>query len=208
VKKRKREGDGSFAVEHGESARRITAEYRVWKSMMTRCHNEKAINYADYGGRGIAVCARWRSYESFLHDVGRRPSAMHELDRIDNDGNYEPGNVRWSTRSEQAQNKRTNRMVTWRGETFCLAEWARRIGISRLTLAKRLDAGWDVGRTLETPVQTAAESGATKLSISRAREIKAVLSLHAESYRSVANRFGVSPTLVGYIACGKCWRDA
>jgi hypothetical protein len=92
---------------HGEAAAQ-TPEYLVWKSMFTRCDNPRAHNFRYYGARGITICASWReSFSSFLRDVGRRPSPNHSIDRYpDNDGNYEPGNVRWATDAEQNANKR------------------------------------------------------------------------------------------------------
>ena len=95
------------ALTHGE-ARERTAEYECWKAMKARCHNSNLAAFKDYGGRGISVCPRWlESYENFLADVGRRPSPQHSIDRYpDNDGNYEPGNVRWSTPTEQNNNRR------------------------------------------------------------------------------------------------------
>jgi hypothetical protein len=93
---------------HGQSYSR---EYRIWQSMRNRCNNPNASHYARYGGRGIRVCARWEaSFDDFLADVGRMPSPTHTLDRIDNDGNYEPGNIRWATRKEQAQNRHQARV--------------------------------------------------------------------------------------------------
>lgn len=85
-----------------------TPEYVAWDNMKQRCLNQNRDQYEDYGGRGIEVCARWlHSFENFLADIGRRPSPKHTLDRYpDNDGNYEPGNVRWATRSEQSRNRR------------------------------------------------------------------------------------------------------
>ncbi|MFJ5151393.1 hypothetical protein ACIQCF_07355 [Streptomyces sp. NPDC088353] len=84
-----------------------SSEYRIWQGMKWRCLNPNYKPYPNYGGRGITVCDRWRdSFEAFLADVGPRPSPNHTLDRIDNDGNYEPGNVAWRTYKEQAQNKR------------------------------------------------------------------------------------------------------
>lgn len=91
---------------HGE-APCSTAEYRIWKGMFTRCYNPKTPNFRHYGGRGITICDRWREdYPAFLADMGRRPSAIHSIDRIDNDGDYEPGNCKWSTPSEQNSNQR------------------------------------------------------------------------------------------------------
>ena len=82
-----------------------TPEYRAWANMWQRCTNPKAAGYENYGGRGIRVCERWRLFENFLADVGPRPEGL-TLDRINNDGNYEPGNCRWATRSEQQFKRR------------------------------------------------------------------------------------------------------
>ena len=87
-------------------------EVSVWKDMRARCHRASHADFKYYGGRGISVCDRWReSFEAFYADMGSRPSNKHSIDRINNDGNYEPGNCRWATRSEQERNKRAKRLA-------------------------------------------------------------------------------------------------
>lgn len=99
----------AYHASHGESRRgEWTPEYRAWSNMITRCHNPNATRYQNWGGRGISVCPQWReSFQDFLAHVGRRPTAAHSIDRYpNNDGNYEPGNVRWATKSQQRFNQR------------------------------------------------------------------------------------------------------
>lgn len=99
-------------IKHGDSARgRLTTEYRTWSNMIDRCERVSNKQFRDWGGRGIKVCPRWReSFAAFLADMGRKPSPDHSIDRINNDGNYEPGNCRWATRLEQNRNKRPRRV--------------------------------------------------------------------------------------------------
>lgn len=133
---------------------RLTKERRAWANMKSRCYHKKHALYKNYGGRGIRVCNRWRrSFEDFLADVGPAPSASRTLGRVDNDGDYEPGNVRWETWREQGSNKRNNRFLTLDGRTETLSEWSRLTGISITTIRQRLDAyGWDLRRALTTPI--------------------------------------------------------
>lgn len=120
--------------------------------MIDRCHNGRSKDCARYGGRGIVVCQRWRaSFDAFLADMGRRPAAVLSIDRIDNDKGYEPGNCRWATDSEQARNRRSNLLLTHRGETLPLIVWAQRTGIGRATIAHRVKAGWPVDEALTRP---------------------------------------------------------
>lgn len=122
-----------------------TPEYKAWSNARNRCQNPKAQAYAGYGGRGIEMCSRWRdSFECFLEDMGRRPSDIHSLDRINNDGNYEPDNCRWATRVEQTRNRRSTTLLTVHGETKCISEWELQYGHSHHAIKHRLARGWSV----------------------------------------------------------------
>ena len=134
----------------GEKDRSST--YYSWEKMRERCRNQNHKDYHHYGGRGIKVCRRWDSFTAFLSDMGKRPPGT-SIDRIDNSGDYTPENCRWATRSEQMRNSRRNRMLTYRGETLCIAEWTERLGFKKSTLRRRLDIGWSVEKSIETPLQ-------------------------------------------------------
>lgn len=125
-----------------------TPEYMVWKSMMRRCGHEPS-----YVARGTSVCARWReSVHSFIADMGPRPSPDHSIDRIDNEGHYEPGNCRWATRAEQARNTSQTRLITFAGETMCATDWGHRIGVPGVVIRGRLRLGWPLERVFSQPV--------------------------------------------------------
>ena len=113
----------------------VAKEYSTWCRMKSRCFNHRFIQYDDYGGRGITVCAKWRhDYLQFLSDVGRAPSPNHSLERINNDGHYEPGNCRWATPSEQARNRRSSQRITVNGESVLLIDVANAHGVNYHTL--------------------------------------------------------------------------
>lgn len=120
---------------HGASRTRL---YWLWADMIARCTKENHHAWENYGGRGIHVCAAWRhDFAQFASDMGSRPPGA-QLDRIDNDKGYEPSNCRWSSRTEQANNKRNNRLITHDGRTMTLAQWSRETGIPYHTLKARL----------------------------------------------------------------------
>lgn len=123
---------------HGMTA---TSEYYTWGAMIARCSNPNCKDYSRYGGRGIVVCERWHEFASFYADMGPRPSPSHEIDRIDNDGNYEPGNCRWATKSQQMNNRTTSLYLTIDGETATANEWSKRSGVPYHTIYNRLSRG-------------------------------------------------------------------
>lgn len=141
---------------HGNSHRgRRTTEYRTWEAMIARCENPKNSRYPIYGGRGITVCDEWRcDFSRFLADLGPKPSPQHSLDRIDNSLGYYPGNCRWATRLEQANNHRDNRRIEYKGETLTLAQWAKRLNLPYHTLKNRTGRlGWSPDRAFNEPIQ-------------------------------------------------------
>lgn len=126
-------------------------EYGPWRAMLQRCYGRSHDQYKDYGGRGILVFSRWRcSFLAFRKDVGLRPSKWHTLERIDNERGYEPGNVRWATRKEQAGNRRNSVRLTVGDTTKILSDWATALGVSPSTIRNRLRRGWTVNRALTT----------------------------------------------------------
>ena len=140
---------GKKNTTHGASN---TPEYRVWHGMRERCANPKAKWFRNYGGRGIRVCDQWKtSFATFIADLGPRPSPRHTLERVDNDGNYEPSNCRWATRHEQMNNTRLTTRLTIDGVTRTVSEWACAVGISRKVLRNRIDMGWPVDSVLLSP---------------------------------------------------------
>ena len=125
------------AVKHGMCN---SPEYTAFINAQTRCNNPRIRHYARYGGRGIKFL--FQSFEEFYEHLGQRPSPAHSVDRIDNDGHYEPGNVRWATPSEQGNNTRSNRFITYNGITKTMSEWAALLGILMPTIHARLARGF------------------------------------------------------------------
>lgn len=135
--------------------------YKSWNNMNSRCYRKNDENYPNYGARGIIVCDRWRDdYDAFVEDMGIAPKGM-TLDRIDVDDNYTPGNCRWATVKEQANNTRRNLRVTHEGETLTLAQWAERLNISETRLRSRLRIGWSFERAI-APDTYAAPHGSDR----------------------------------------------
>jgi hypothetical protein len=132
-----------------------TPEHITWLNIRQRCLNPTHKKYKYYGGRGITVCDRWRhSFENFLSDMGPRPTPKHSAERINNNRGYEPGNVKWATKLEQANNTRSNHFLTIDGQTKTIAEWSRVVGISQLTIARRIHIGWSDEDAVKSPLHT------------------------------------------------------
>lgn len=136
-----------MATTHGKCGSRI---HNVWRGIKSRCENPNSPCFHRYGGRGISLCAAWQSFDQFYADMGDVPDGM-SIERIDNEGNYEPGNCRWATVREQSRNRRSNVVLTHAGRTMCVKDWANTLGIPRTTLKNRLREGWSVERALTTP---------------------------------------------------------
>lgn len=135
----KRRSLGGKNKTHGLTKTRI---YSIWSGMKARCLNRRDDAYKYYGGRGIAICERWLSFENFLLDMGKEHTIGLTLERIDNNGNYEPSNVKWATLVEQANNKRNNRIIIVDGVTKTLSEYSKFSGIKVTTIHNRIKSGW------------------------------------------------------------------
>lgn len=180
----------------GPHVRDYPAFYR-WLTMRRRCYDKKFIGYKGYGGRGIEVCDRWRnSFWNFFEDMGNPPSPLHSLDRINNDGDYEPSNCRWATKMEQAANTRTNRFLTAFGKTKILEEWSREFGITSGAIIHRIKNGMSIERALTTPKQT-------RLTPDQVVEIRKRRTKQNE--RTLAAEFGVCKHQIHEIAVRRAW---
>lgn len=128
-----------------------TKEYRAWLSMLHRCSPEYLKDFPRYSGRGIKVCEDWKCFENFLRDMGVCPSDKESIDRYpDNNGDYEPGNCRWATTTQQARNRESSVILDHNGAKRCVVEWSEITGIPTTTIRARLKLGWSVSRALTT----------------------------------------------------------
>lgn len=148
------------SITHGHSRNgKRSPMLNTWTLMLNRCLDSKNERYLDYGGRGIKVCDRWLKFEHFLEDMGEKPDPSLQLERIDNDGNYEPGNCEWATRAAQCRNRRSNHRVPFNGKLETVTDVADMIGMNRFTLFNRiLTRKWSVERAIQTPVRQQAKS--------------------------------------------------
>lgn len=156
----KRERMRTLRLSHNRSR---SPEYSVWHMMKDRCYNTRAKAYPYYGGRGIAVCDRWReSFSAFFADMGPRPSLNHSIDRLNNDIGYEPLNCEWRTSHVQSRNRRSTRMLTAFGQTQCLSDWAVEYGMKVITLHRRLQNGIPLEDALTIPLNHNAQLRSVK----------------------------------------------
>lgn len=140
-------------LRHGHCRRKEPRSriYRIWASMIRRCHTKSASGYYKYGAKGIEVCLEWRnSFEKFLLDMGE-PEDGYSIDRIDNKKGYFKENCRWATIFEQAANKERNFKISLNGKTHCLAEWCRIYDRNYSLVLSRIHRGWDAEKALTTP---------------------------------------------------------
>lgn len=161
---------------HGYATTRI---HNIWKAMMYRCHNENYKYYKTYGGRGIKVCKRWHTFINFLEDTKEIYKDELQLDRIDNGKGYEPTNVQFVTRVQNCSNKRNNRFIEYNGEKHTCSEWARKLGLTRSGLYRRLKNGWSIEDIVKT--KTLAGTG-------KPRSRKPLSSIQSRLKRSMIRR--------------------
>ncbi len=148
---KKQDGKHNSNYRHGMV---YSKEYEAWSSMVKRCTNPKSERYPRYGGRGITVCEKWRSFIGFFEDMGKMPTPRHQIDRRDNDGNYNKENCKWSTPEEQRLNRSDSRLLTFNGQTHPAFIWAKIVGIPSNVIRPRIDkSGWSVEKALTTPIQ-------------------------------------------------------
>lgn len=136
----------------GANRKRRPPEYKTWDSIKQRCINPNATGFEWYGGRGITIAPEWREdFDAFLAHVGPRPSSRHSIERLDSNGNYEPGNVCWADWVQQANNRSNNRIVEYGGVRMTLKQAADRAGIPYKTVKSRVQKGWSEERALTVP---------------------------------------------------------
>jgi hypothetical protein len=188
-----------YRKDHPNSGWGHTSEYYIWNGMMRRCFNPECAAFPNYGGRGITVAPELQTFQGFLHVIGKRPEGK-SLERIDNNGNYDPRNLRWSTAMEQNSNKRTNDLITYKGKTQTLTAWARELGMSQTALWTRLYRHkWSMKDALTRPA-----TRITNRKLTDAEIIEISKSSHLQSV--LASRFGVSQSQISRIRMGQRWR--
>jgi len=144
---------GCFHIEqittHGEWRNPL---FNVWRGIMSRCYNPFDKRFSRYGGRGISVCSEWHSVNAFIDDMAEGYSPELQIDRTNNDGNYEKSNCRWATRSQQSINRSDRKRYEYNGESLTLSEWSKKVGIDTKVLWDRINRGWSAEKALVTPL--------------------------------------------------------
>lgn len=172
-------------------------EYRIWAGMRARCFNPRSPFYHRYGGRGIQICDRWKlSFWDFLSDMGRCPPGL-TIERVDNDGNYEPSNCTWASRREQCQNRIGLRKI----QGFTMAEWSRRTGIPEGTIRSRLKLGWT-----DVDALRVGNFNVVKLSSGHIPKIRQRIK-EGLTHQQIADEFGVDRSTITAVTCGKNWKQ-
>lgn len=139
AKKYYRDNKEAINIKNRAYNKRLSSEYKTWINIKKRCYNQKMTGYKLYGGRGIKVCDRWLiSYVNFLKDMGKKPGVEYSIDRINNNGNYEPKNCRWATKKQQSNNTRKNIKYTFKGLTKSITEWANYYKIPKYKIFNQL----------------------------------------------------------------------
>lgn len=144
---------------HGKRRTRL---YAIWCNMKARCDNSANPSYHNYGGRGIAYCPQWSTFENFARDVGDPPENTLTLDRVNNNGDYEPGNVRWVSRRVQSRNTRQNVWVEIDGQTRCLYDWCRIYEIAAASVYRRLAKDEDIVSAITRPKASRFNKGGVR----------------------------------------------
>ena len=186
---------GDINKKHGK---RNTRLYDIWCGIKVRCYNKNDKNYKNYGGRGITICQEW--FNNFINfynwSMANGYTDDLSIDRIDVNGNYEPSNCRWVDRKTQNRNTRTNRYLTYKGETHCIAEWAEILHIKQYIIIERLKYGWSIEKIFETPVNYGG--GLLPQKVIKCLETGEIF----ENYKSVLKKYKINKSSL-YKCCSK-----
>ena len=197
IRKQNKEG-----IIHGGCGTRL---YTIWRDMKNRCGNKNTINWNLYGGRGIKVCEEWKNDFARFREwaVANGYNDKLQLDRIDNDGNYEPSNCRWANLVEQGNNRRTCKYITIKGVTKTVSEWCEITGVNRNVAYGRISRGWDAERAV-----TERPKEAKKLSESDVATIRSSYIPRDKECGAVAlaKRYSVSVSTIEAIVEGRNWK--
>ncbi len=182
-----------------------TPEYQAWSNIRQRCYTPQNPGYKNYGGRGIRMCKRWRnSFQNFYNDMGKRPPGRFTIDRIDNDGNYSPENVRWASYGQQLANTRKNVRLTYQGKTLHLCGWSRIIGIDHKTIKARFNAGLPMDQVMSPYKQ---EQKMRKLTPDDVRFIRKNVLNRKVSATALAKKYGVTKRVIYCVEKGVSYKN-